>query len=64
MKHYIDDTPLHRLWTRAVGEPGYDKAEWRALEALVWERCPCGMRKELARPESERVMEGEGGKND
>lgn len=64
MKHYIDDTPLHRLWTRAVGEPGYDKAEWIALEALVWGRCPCGMRKALGRPEPEQTIEGEGGEND
>lgn len=23
---------LHRLWTRAVGTDGYDKAEWRTLD--------------------------------
>ena len=29
------DQMLHRLWTRAVGMPGYDKAEWKALVYLV-----------------------------
>lgn len=22
---------FHRLWTRAVGQPGYDKAQWRSF---------------------------------
>ncbi len=26
---------LHRLWTKAVGQPGYDKEEWKLLERLV-----------------------------
>lgn len=64
MKHYIDDAPLHRLWTRAVGTEGYDKAEWTAVYDLVWARCPCGMKKALARPEEERAGEGEGGEHD
>lgn len=24
---------LHRLWSKAVGTPGYDKEEWKRLEA-------------------------------
>jgi len=27
---------LHRLWTKAVGTPGYIKAEWMELEQIVW----------------------------
>jgi len=27
-----DHEMLHRLWTKAVGEEGYDKQEWKALE--------------------------------
>lgn len=23
---------FHKLWTKAVGTPGYDKSEWQALE--------------------------------
>ena len=30
------DAILHRLWTWAVGMEGYDKAEWKRLEALIW----------------------------
>lgn len=26
---------LHRLWTRAVGQDGYDKREWAELERRV-----------------------------
>lgn len=26
---------LHRLWTKAVGAPGYAKAEWMALERSI-----------------------------
>lgn len=26
---------LHRLWTKAVGTPGYVKKEWQALEAAL-----------------------------
>jgi hypothetical protein len=26
---------LHRLWTKAVGTPDYDKKEWQALEVVV-----------------------------
>lgn len=28
------DELLHRLWTKAVGAPDYDKAEWRELERV------------------------------
>lgn len=28
---------LHRLWSRAVGQEGYDKREWQKLERLVSE---------------------------
>jgi len=31
---------LHRLWTRAVGTPGYVKADWKALALVLdelWE---------------------------
>lgn len=28
----LDDSPLHTLWTKAVGTEGYNKAEWKALE--------------------------------
>lgn len=26
---------FHRLWTKAVGNPGYDKAEWKELESAL-----------------------------
>lgn len=26
---------LHQLWTKAVGQPGYDKALWMELEAEI-----------------------------
>lgn len=26
---------LHKLWTKAVGTPGYEKSEWRELERHV-----------------------------
>ncbi len=26
---------LHRLWSRSVGTPGYDKTEWKALDDEV-----------------------------
>lgn len=26
---------LHRLWTRAVGTPDYNKADWKVLERLL-----------------------------
>jgi len=26
---------LHRLWTRSVGNEGYNKAEWRQLEEAI-----------------------------
>lgn len=26
---------LHRLWTKAVGTPGYDKKEWQELETVL-----------------------------
>ncbi len=29
------DRLLHRLWTKAVGTPDYDKAEWLALERAL-----------------------------
>jgi hypothetical protein len=28
---------LHRLWSKAVGSPGYDKSEWLAFERLLVE---------------------------
>lgn len=28
----INDTPLHKLWTLAVGTDGYNKADWKELE--------------------------------
>ena len=31
------NTFLHRLWSKAVGTPSYDKAEWRALERCIFE---------------------------
>jgi len=34
-EHGFGDEVLHRVWTKAVGTEGYDKAEWRELEALV-----------------------------
>lgn len=33
-----DDTPfhlLHRLWTKAVGTPDYNKEEWRQMESCI-----------------------------
>lgn len=30
----MSDELLHHLWTKAVGTPGYDKSEWKALERL------------------------------
>lgn len=35
-----DDTPFHTLWSKAVDQPGYDKAEWLALEKLLESRRP------------------------
>lgn len=32
---------LHALWTKAVGTPGYDKAEWQELEAAIVELREC-----------------------
>lgn len=29
--HYL----LHRLWTRAVGTPDYEKADWKTLEGII-----------------------------
>lgn len=29
------DAPLRRVWTKAVGTPGYDKQEWNDLRLLV-----------------------------
>jgi hypothetical protein len=26
---------FHRLWTRAVGTPDYNKADWKALEHVI-----------------------------
>lgn len=59
MIHYIDDALLHRLWTRAVGTPGYDKAEWMAVERLIWTKCPCGMEKRMRRDEEAHEEEKE-----
>lgn len=28
---------LHSRWTCWVGEPGYDKAEWLALDRRLWD---------------------------
>ena len=36
----MDDTLLHRLWTKAVGTPDYDKSEWKELEAQFWAKRP------------------------
>lgn len=34
--HQADAHALfHRLWSKAVGTPGYDKAEWKRMEALL-----------------------------
>ncbi len=33
-----DDRILHRLWTKAVGTEGYDKAEWVELERIVHQK--------------------------
>lgn len=40
MDHWSATNPelnalFHRLWTKAVGQPGYDKAEWLKLEKLI-----------------------------
>ena len=35
MSYRILHQLLHRLWTRAVGTPGYDKADWKRLELLL-----------------------------
>jgi len=29
------DLLMHRLWTRAVGTPEYNKREWQSLEAAI-----------------------------
>ncbi len=31
------DGQLHRLWTKAVGTPDYDKEEWKAFECLLFQ---------------------------
>jgi hypothetical protein len=31
LTYYAAQAALHRLWTEAVGTPGYDKATWRTL---------------------------------
>ena len=31
------NTFLHRLWSKAVGTPSYDKEEWKALERCIFE---------------------------
>lgn len=28
---------LHKLWTRAVGTPGYVKADWRELDNAIYQ---------------------------
>ncbi len=33
------DRMVHQLWTRAVGTPGYIKADWMALSTFVWTAC-------------------------
>jgi hypothetical protein len=30
------DAILHRLWTKAVDAPGYNKEEWLNLEKVIW----------------------------
>jgi hypothetical protein len=30
------DAQLHKLWTAAVGQPGYSKGEWQHLLNLLW----------------------------
>lgn len=32
-------TIFHRLWTRAVDQPGYDKKEWQELERRCRDYC-------------------------
>ena len=27
---------LHPLWTKAVGTPGYDKAQWEELDGAIY----------------------------
>lgn len=29
---------FHRLWTKAVGQPGYIKAQWRKLETMLLDK--------------------------
>ena len=29
---------LHKLWTKAHGQAGYDKSEWKQLERLILQR--------------------------
>jgi hypothetical protein len=31
----IDDSPLHTLWSKAVGTANYNKREWIALETKL-----------------------------
>lgn len=33
---------LHRLWSRAVGTAGYDKADWKLLERQLHAACKGG----------------------
>lgn len=39
------DAVLHRLWTQAVGTPGYDKAAWQQLGQLVYAGIAAGKEK-------------------
>lgn len=32
---YVLHVRFHELWTEAVGQPGYDKADWRVLDTVV-----------------------------
>lgn len=32
---YVLHVRFHELWTSAVGQPGYDKADWRTLDVVV-----------------------------
>ena len=34
---------FHRLWTKAVGTPDYEKSEWRTLDGLLGIDAPTGL---------------------
>lgn len=35
VNYYAAHVALHRLWSKAVGTPDYDKQEWKALEDAI-----------------------------